>query len=712
MKANGSIRKFGQFGPRQCAALREKLGLSLPTDTLLALVPHYRQQKRDPSIEELRLIDRIARRGREISHRRALIHELHTNDSAAAETYADLMKKRHVLRPEARAPLTLSEAAGIANAYLARTGKRQELPTLTVLPDELLQREATAMAKTTVGVEGSLHTLQILPRNPLNGGPVPGDVFLLFFKEELESEREHLSKVARLLSSPAFTSRLKRISTVGGEGLLSELLRHTEGCWIDLSRFTLTGVAAPITVLTERYEDRHLALVSRDAHHDLIEQAKLFGVRAAAIATVTEDTRVTVTGGETRQLQIESYLLRSVSCLKAVAKLPNESGAATAPILRRPLSVDRCAYLAEAAPLCDTVRVGEALVATAATAPTEQFFRSALYATLAPVLTLAAAGADHTTQRLSLALNLPQTLGREESLGEAVATLLGIYRAQAELGIPATTYRIRSNRPTEHPALTVFSVAAKTEQTPEHWTTEGGRIFCFAPAITPEGMPDFAALRRALVQLSELSRRGAILSHRVLCNESVTQGLEAMNSPTLRARVTNPTIAAEGALPIAILVEAYSTAEGWTRVGDVVRGEPLLPIPTPAPTVPTLSPIVSRIWSDKREILLLSREGDLHAEMLASLLCEKGARVSLFVPGEENVGRISRALLGSHALILTPGASLPTTQEIRFAAETMLTAGGRILCIGNATAPEELSPVLFPHGIPEDCLDLLAAVEG
>lgn len=706
METNPTIHNFSKYTEQQLIELKEAQSLRMPHAVLMRVAAYYRAEKRDPSVDEVQLLDRLCDHGFASAHRRTQIRELYTNDSAAAATYADMMKKRHELRPDARTPMTLSEAAGIANAYLARAGKNAESREMHLLLDELRSPEQAVPAERTVGSEGSRYFLHVLPRDNKNTAPVPDDVLILFDKGALESDRSYQARIFRFLSDDTILGRCKRLQTVGEDGLLLAMLRICNGWWLDLCRMTVAGVAAPIRALTDRYEGCRIAVVSRDVYRELLAAAEQAGIHAYAFATVAASARVTISDAPKKSFTLDAAFLRSLLLPEqAVAKLPNEADASPA-LHRTPISRAQCAYLTQPPQASHAAHIGSTVTAVTSAVCTQNSFRTALCTVLSSVLELAAAGGAYDTQRLGIGLSLPQTLAEESLAGRACATVLGLYRAQAELGIPAATYRVSSNLPDEQVHLTVFSTADAPKVTPEHWTAAGSRIFVCMLPITPEGIPDFAAFRRMLIQLAELYRQGAIHSHRVLLWESLTTALQSMQTEELRADVTNTALAAEGELPMAVVIESDYAAKEWVRVGSVVDTPAALPFAAAKEITPPT--ITSRIWSDKREILLLAREGDASAELLASILSEKGARTTLFYDKEESYPAFSRALLASHVLLLCRNVTLPATDGVAFAAETMTAAGGRVFTLQNATAPAHLSPIAVLEGLSEATLSILA----
>ena len=79
------------------------------------------------------------------------------------------------------------------------------------------------------------------------------------------------------------------------------------------------------------------------------------------------------------------------------------------------------------------------------------------------------------------------------------------------------------------------------------------------------------------------------------------------------------------------------------------------------------------------EILIVSQADDAHADILETVLCEKGGNVTRISIGSTDVPTLCRAILSSRTIILCTNAALPKSAEVGFAIETFSRAGGWIL---------------------------------
>ena len=332
-----------------------------------------------------------------------------------------------------------------------------------------------------------------------------------------------------------------------------------------------------------------------------------------------------------------------------------------------------------------------------------------IYTVLCSVLSLAVSGLAYTEQRLAVGVSIPVCSSKnEEEIGKAVSAMLGIYRAQAELGIPSAATSLLSDYTIKDPQVTVFS-AAEGHAIPGTHLTPDNPVYCFAPAFDNNGLPDFASLRALLQELTSRSRNGSIVSARVICNESVTDGLMKMAHDGLYCKIEDR-IASEGALPLAVIVEATAPIAGQTPIGTVCQKEcekiaqEHLPLPT------TLQR--SLIWSNHTEFVLLSTVNNLDAQVLCNTIIQKGGNATLFESDRTDAGALSRAMLGAHVFILCGDAHFPETPHTRFALETLLRAGGACWIVGRTVySPLAKDAALIQKQIPESLLDSILSAD-
>lgn len=713
MQSRGHVRSFKSYSPSQLNRMREDLQLSLPQELLARIQAYYRDlEKRDPAIDELLLLDRFVTKAAEEIHRSTLIDELYTNDAAIAATYADLMKKRHVLHPLLRRPMSMAEMADLATEYLTHAGKSPVSRGIRLFPEEHLSDKRAIPAVGSVGIDRSRFYVNTVTKTHSSDRLKTGDIVILFAKKELDSYRDYRIKTAKLLSSDAIAPKIKHLSTVEESGLLATLLQFCSGCRIELRRLTDSGAVAPMSTLHGRHVGCRLAVVSGEEYREVVQLFREEEISAFAFAVINDTSRFTVAQSAKEEFSFETAFLRSLLPFRKVAaKLPDEDVQRITKISHLPALPECSPYVRNRTCFPELAIRENAACAVASVSGDHSFFRQALYATLGTVLALTACGGKQDEERLTVCAALPKDVTDARAMGESVALLLGLYRAQAELGIPTFTRRIITDTEQKHPTLTVFSAAEANPQTKFQWTTEGCRAFYFAPKRNADGLPDFASLRQGLSELEKLCQRGAIRSFAIAMGESVTEVLARMSTERLTCHITNDAVAAEGPLSLAVIVEAYAASPSFVRIGEI-HARPS--IESDAEASDGVLPLAFRdslIWSDKREVVLVAQRGDIGAQFLANELTARGARVRLFENSEEERLPLSRAILCAHNVILCRDVQLPNTRELGFALKTMTQAGGQTILLANATTEIALPTLAFPDGIEESFLSRMLEIK-
>ena len=673
MNLNGKIIGFGKYTTAAFEKVREDLGLTLPLNMLASCANYYRtQEKRDPLIEELRMIDRFAA----LCRPRELITELLTNDTCVARTYADAIAKRRILRPDASAPIITDELFELATQSLRRVGKASELCGYTA---RIRMDPASLSPALTLRAGASGHFAE-LSRSV--GSPLAsGDLFVLIRNKELKTIGTSLNSVAELLVKEGISSTLKKCVTVPQGGLLALLLSLTAGAQIDLTRLSLTGEPIAPTMLADAYENELVVVIARQDYNTLAGFADRYGLRLHAFASMTSTLRYTFFYTHDKPtFAFESLFLRSlIPTGSHVAALGDENGCDRgATISHRTVRGSYTSYLASNPDgQSEALLINGLLCTSAFSAPTSSYYQNAVETALAPILTLAASGADYPEVRLTLSIERP-TEPSEALFGGLISTMLGFYRTQVELAIPAMATQTFYKKDANGISTSVLGASANGTQLPSRFTADGNGIYCLAPARDADSQIDFEALRSMLTYLTSAAREGAIKSVRLLCREAITSALQEMRTDTLVCRVTDPIWMLEDDIPLALLIEADREIAA-TRIGYVVSSKECS---SPAPQY-ELPDHESLLPTEGNAVTLIAEKSDTDAANLALALRDGGAQVQLHSSGDE-VDTIARSLLASDTVILCGKASLPATDTLRFAAATFESAGGSVLLLGGA----------------------------
>ena len=702
----GYVRGFGGYTPQQLEKMKSDLSLAMPLSMLGFCAAYYgKQEKRDPAIEELGMLDLLFRKLYGDPAHLAPI-ELMTNDACVAATYADMMQKRNALSPNVKTPCSLGEAFGLATNYLCRAGKelslKSRLATLEGIDDPTVALRDPNLFLSSARDVG---LRQLAKREQ---GLSDHDALLLLLSAPGEGCADYEAGSAALFGSPDLTRSIKQIRQIGSCGLLYELLRLCDGVNLSMPHMSRLGEEMPLSMLIDAYEGKHLLRVSeKDA--DALEAAlRPLGLRAMRFAYTTSDARISVVQESGRRFSWRMDFLRALLPVRqATICLANEADTADAPILHLPIERKACKYLMHPPTRqADTYFDNEVLTSVAASAPQSDFFKNALDTALCAVLTLSVAGCHYSEQRLAISLTLPKRPTDAPAEGEGLSAVLGLYRLQAELGIPMIADRLCSSNGVSHPSLTAFATATG-KPCPISLQSEGSRLYCIMPRLGSDGTYDFRELRKLLSYLSEQRNRGVLKSARILCRESVTDALAQMRTDTLSCRLLGDVWASEGALPLAILLESSEPIANAKEVARVMAR-----ISPPTDDEPMLSPSESIFSAGSASVTVLSKRGDFDAHLLCEALKARGARVheavtATGIPSD----RLAQSILGVQTLIVCRNVSLRHSTELDFALDTLSRAGGRILYPNRSAGADTANGIALPDGLSNKMLDQICFLQ-
>lgn len=697
-KTSGIVRSFRAYTPAQMEQMKRDLNIQMPSAMLAYCASYYVKEKRDPYIEELKMLDHLSRAVCRDATAVAL-KELLTNDGFVADTYADLVQKRKELYPDAREPFTLAEAAKTANDYIARAGKRVAMD-VRPLPEEREQHHPSGQGARCISCDGSAYQFRLFPRLE-DGEEQEDDYWMLLLPSPKLFPSAFERKIGAWLQESACLSQIRGLYTVDAGGLLHELLKRTSGVWLDLARLVPLGKSANLSVLTADMSACRLLRVSRRAAEQIQRELAQTEILGNIFARSLREPQLKITMQNEPLFSLSTEFVRTLFSLRpGTAKLRKESGTEHLDIRREPISTANCRYFSteNSFAACEQVQANGCAVSIAATEPAQTPFFNALYATLAPIAALAVGGHPYSRQQLTVALRLPAAYERDETLcGDCTATVLGLYRVQSELGIPAEELLVETDENSALPNLTVLSVAAG-QSAPTQWQREDSHVYCLQIPSAESGLPDFAKLRTLFNELSDLSTEHNILSATVLVNESVTDGLRRMNTESIVCRLEQSDLASHGKLPMAVLLECAREIPA-ARIGTTVKKEPSLKA---AGAIPTQ--FSSLIVAEKPPVVVLAKKGDRNAESLCAILNERQCEARLFDDTAASANALAHALLNAWVLIFCPGATLPETETVAFAADTMRRAGGLLLSLGSLREAQRLGAVPCTNGITEQMI--------
>ncbi len=698
MELLGLIKNFRSYQVPQLEQMKKDLNLKMPVQALQFASSYYRTKaKRDPQIDELMLWDHFFA---QMSSDASAIAptELLTNDAFVAQTYADLMKKRELCHQSIKAPCGFGEALQTITEYLDRIGKHTD-PTasLPLLEDRTAFSLSNAEENTLLPL-GSDFRIRVLSHQTKK--QETDDCIVMLTQGEKQSAGDYHCALGAFLNASAVTDQITSLKTVDRCGLIKAVLSISAGAWINLSCLSKTGESVPLSLLTDGYEGTYIARVPKESLKDLYRFASLKGVHVLYFADVLAQPMLKITRVNKETFFVDASFVRALPLLRPVsAHLASEDPTSPLCITHSAGALIDNPYLSfpATAPKTQAIPIKDLLVANASSKTSNNFFLNALYTTLVPVCVLALCGCDYSKQALSIGINLPTEAYRDPLVGEACATILGIYRAQAELALTAHSNQLIAKGNAEHPQATVFASAPKQSPLPNSLQTVGNRIYLVSVPTDENGLPVFIALRKLLNEITVWAKAKKLQSGSVILGQSPTDALAQMSKNGLMCHITDQKIAGEGPLSLAFLIESQEELP-LCEIGTVQSNE------HPSEEEETIQIVrkTSLIPSEKTMITVLAKGEDTAAQALASLLNRHGAEVTLLLSDQTETSTLARSILNADVLMLCKETSLSDDREIRFALTVMKKMGG--VCIAFEKDAKD-ADVCLANGLTETNLE-------
>ncbi len=539
MEAFGKIINFALYSDPQLERMKSDLSLLAPLSFLKHCANFYRTHaKRDPYIEELKLLDRFTAEMQKTLAPLAPA-ELYTNDKAVAKTYKDMMQRRTELRPDSNLPISLWELATLATDSLLRTGKHLPL---------LKQSPFTESAEPNKDFQ-----IRFLPlcKKPA----LQSDLFALLIPSEAEE-----SSCEALLARHDFTSRIKSLRKISFGGILFALLQESDGFGIALERLLSPEEPISLLRLTDSYRGAYLIRAAREHEKELFDIAGATNTRVVFFATAEKGHFMMLRNRQTALFQMDTAFLHTLIPLRPFsAKLKNEADGR--------LCIPARAAAAESRNLSALPFADGFCCASATSNPENAFFTNAFYTALLAVLDQVLSGCDYTDQMLSVCLGTP-ALPDPQINSNCLSCLIGLYRLQAELGLPSSQPLLISDPQSSAYALSVFAYGEGVPLPTQLQSSESS-VWLFSLPAEENALPNFDALRKMLQELSRLRKNGRLLSAYAVCNRPPLHALQALTAKDLDCSYDPAVLDSLSTSVISIVAESTEEPKNACFVGNV-----------------------------------------------------------------------------------------------------------------------------------------------
>ncbi len=484
------IANFGVLNDENLQALAAELSLSMSSESLMACREYFLgEAKRLPTAAELLLLDGLLRETAS-SMEYIGVSELYTDEDYLAETYADMMERRRILSPGAVLPPSFGELSTLGRKHLDGTLASAE-QALYAASGKAGRRKLAAKKKEkgfdddSVAVGGANASASIC-REPMAAGDTVYAVLRSFNDIEAFDEKLDL-----FLASGAVVNWTKEILPIDGKSSLFSLL--TLGKSVDFTPY----FPAPAEDLSRADEGALLIANAQNAAELLLLSHEL-GLRVKRLGRVAKDAHFHFTFAEEVEKTFTLEFLQSLLYTQSVS-----------------VQIDRGApedTLLQISPSSTFTLGRDSYLITKVSADGSSPFHASLYAAIGGMSTAIAAGADPNLFTLTASIAAPQNKYDYNALGNSLAAVMGLYRAEAEFSIYNSSTSFDDTPDTK--AVTVWTMAPIKNTVPDTAVGGGTMLYYLEPQYAEGGMPDFNAFRKFHAYLYELHKDGIILSAR------------------------------------------------------------------------------------------------------------------------------------------------------------------------------------------------------
>jgi hypothetical protein len=527
-RKHGIVINFPSLSERLLYNMRLDVGLFMKVDFLRFLQQHYKNvEKRDPSLDELYFIDRYL----EIKgYGASPVGEMIADTEYAAETYSDLISKWKAVCRHEYAP-SLGEVAGVAGRYLERSGRISPLDSYASVAAgdaadlRLILSGFMPCALTDDGAAGRLCRREALV------APAAGSLIVILHPA---SEEMPPDAFARALSRTVFSKggqAFRRGVFIGETGIAGAIPDLCGGASIDLDAVPGVAAGSGLTGLCDAAHGSVVAALDQYAYKEFAAAAGAESIAVNIIGSVSSSNSLSVTSGGTLPLSMNIKM----EFLRALARHTGEKFIIRRHTRNEEESICAGRDITGGANLRCFDAGSELLLATVrADGRAEPFFMS-LGAVLTAAAQCVAGGADYTDAVLSFCAEMPAGEKDESGLfdpyqaGDALALILGAYRAQMEYCLPDTgsVYTFSGNRP-DFSFTVSASARIKGKPVPAVFCKAGSGVYLLAPHYDSYGMPDFEDLRRLWRYAAAVCRDGLAKSAFAAGPGSVNDAIMAM----------------------------------------------------------------------------------------------------------------------------------------------------------------------------------------
>lgn len=441
-----------------------------------------------------------------------LITTLETDNRDAFLTYVDLVHKQNIITRESNAPLPLADVANVANEYTKITRKRT--PQLLSM-SELYREDGTAVFPVT----DDLCKLTFSLAN--------GTAFVLLSASETMSDAEYLRAVENLVSCEGFSDKIILARRISHGGIISALSEMSSGALVDISAIPDMPESPEILHLVSEHRGKFILAIQKSHIEFSSAIAEYYGLSLTYFAKVIQGEQLVFVPANNISDTVDMPFVRRLSqhSVPLTAKIAEEPCAQIEPI---PLVFEPRRSGDPRQNEYGTIYLRNNSVSSVCAAKLgDTPFYASLRTALSATLPIIATGVKRDDISLKVRYTLPDILS-EESLGDSVAAMLGIYRVMSELYLSGESSAEYTNSIAPSVAVAAFS-SAKNAKVLKKLIKENSGVYLLSFDCAECDMPSFESFRAMCDFYSECIKNKYVLSAAAV-NGNIADALNAMKS--------------------------------------------------------------------------------------------------------------------------------------------------------------------------------------
>lgn len=528
------IEHFGNLPEQSLRELGRRLGLGMRDSVLAGCAAYYRTQGRDPSVGELRLLDRCIRTCDRAHIVDQPLHSLTCLQPAVADMLAALMQDdAHGTRRKG-AP-TLRSALSL-NARHAPLSEAATGATLTLTTDRdygMLPAQGRRPCRSLCIGDTGLRLVLTTPARPWNERtPMVGEIISFLPLGTTETEASCLQA---FWEDEPTQRALHSLRSVEKGGLLPALLSLGCGCQADLclpdERF-----AQDIDRMLNCTEG-YLLIAGEQTTRALVARARELGLRLTPFARLTVDGKLTLNEGNNTRLSIPCAALATLCTPPRITLQLHPDPCTTVPPDDRPsrLTSPNGWEAAVTHPAGLPVRIGQA-IALHTTLPLHDRLSPAdmQAAVMRTVLGLVAAGVDPRTLTATISVSASEQI----SPCALWSAALGWHHAVKRWSL-TTQAPVIETGVCDHPTVTVclYGPARRMPGRGNTGETAPHELRLFAVQTDQNGLPDEHELSAMLALTADAVPNGHIIGLRPLWGQALGEALASVKDVELNESV-------------------------------------------------------------------------------------------------------------------------------------------------------------------------------